>query len=119
MLDDLAAMLECADAIHSSVDTVWDRRQHQQRQRHVDWEARGDAFSSSSYSSASSASPAAVTHRPRPIALRRMDKDYVGLLVWSGQNLVCGAEERGWRATEKMLDGVLQVRLAAPPVPAG
>ena len=111
MLGDLAAMLECADAIRNNAVTVWDRRQWQQQQqqpRSLDWEVGSYASSAS----ASSASSAGI--RPQPVAVRRIDKDYVGLLVWSGQNLMCGAEERGWRATEQLLDGLLQVRFAAP-----
>ena len=111
MLGDLAAMLECADAIRNNAVTVWDRRQWQQQQqqpRSLDWEVGSYASSAS----ASSASSAGI--RPQPVAVRRIDKDYVGLLVWSGQNLMCGAEERGWRATEQLLDGLLQVGYAAP-----
>ncbi len=44
-----------------------------------------------------------------PPALVAVDLDYMGLLVWIGQNLVCVAEERGWRATLLLLEEALQV----------
>ena len=91
MIDDLAAILECVDTMRKGGKEVWNRRQAPSPpQRHA------------SSGAADCGATTAVSRLP-------ISRDYIGLLVWSGQNLMCKAEEGGWRATMQLLEEALQV----------
>ena len=92
MVDDFAAMLELSDAIQEGYDEVWDRRQPPVA-------PSGAAFL-----------PPRASREVKMRSVTAGDSvDYVGHLVWSGQNLMCKVEEGGWRATNQLLEDVLQV----------
>ena len=93
MIDNLAAMLECSDAMCNGRKEVWNRRQP------TIPPAAAAAFNGNRPCEAASNERSSL-----PIC-----RDYVGLMVWIGQNLMCKAEEGGWRHTALLLEDTMQV----------
>ena len=92
MLGNLAAMIECTEVVRSGGTSVCDQRRPQPRNGMHRRGARGPA-------------------------LVPIEREYVGKLVWVGQNLLCKAEEGGWRATAQLLDEMIKAScIRLPPL---